>query len=445
MTAVSRRQLWMQEMGPDSVAIIPTATPKIRSNDVEFPYRPDSNFYYLTGFDEPESILVLAPGREQGEHLLFLRPKSKQHEVWTGRRLGLDAAQTKLAMDQTLPIADFADLLPQLLAGRRSVYYHAGQEPQRDELIFRVLDRLRHGKGKKRAPLQVIEPDAWLFAQRANKQPEEIEAMDRAAGITIAAHKAAMAATQPGTFEYQIEAVLDFQFRSRGGTGAAYPSIVAGGHNATILHYTRNQDPLRDGDLLLIDAGCEYGYYAADVTRTFPINGKFTASQLAVYEIVLAAQEQALQSIGPGQGCRDYHHVANRVLTEGLVDLGLLTGTVTANLEQRHYQRFSIHGTGHWLGLDVHDPCPYYDETEQPIALEPGMVLTVEPGLYFDPEDLSIPPEFRGIGIRIEDDVLVTPTGHRVLSAALPKAVDELLDCVNGSDACLELPVGTME
>ncbi len=421
-----RRKLLMRRMKKKSVALLASAPAVARNRDVEFPYRQDSDFHYLTGFNEPESVAVIAPGREQGEFILFCREYDETMAIWTGKHAGLEGAREHFGADEAYPIRDLAHVLPGLLDGRRALYFAIGLDGELDQ---RVMDAVNDLRGKARAgakpPEEFIALDRLLHEMRLRKSPAEIQLMRKAADVSIQAHKRAMAACRPGMYEYQIEAELTHEFMRHGLRYAAYPSIVAGGANGCVLHYTQNADVLRDGDLLLIDAGAEFGNYASDITRTFPVNGKFSEAQRQIYELVLEAQLAAIDKIRPGKTWNEPHDAAVRVLVKGLVRLGLLEGRVSKLIKDEAYKPFYMHRTGHWLGMDVHDVGDYRVD-EQWRELEPDMVMTVEPGLYISPACLEVEPKWRGIGIRIEDDVLVTSSGCEVLTAAMPKTVTEI-------------------
>lgn len=428
----ARRQKLLARMG-QGIAILPTATQKLRNNDAHYRFRPDSDFYYLTGFAEPEAVLVLAPGHPQGPYILFVRPRDPEREVWDGYRAGLEGARERFGADQAFSIHDIDSILPGFLENQDILFYSVGRNADFDG---RVMHWLNMARAKVRAgvsaPREIVDVDELIHEMRLRKDAAEIELMRRAAGITGAAHRQAMRNCRPGLYEYELEAEIEYVFRRLGANAPAYPSIVGGGANACILHYIENRATLRDGDLVLIDAGAEYDCYAADVTRTFPVNGRFSAEQRALYELVLAAQQAAIEAVRPGNPYHLYHDAAVRVLTEGLIRLGLLQGSLEQCLEKESYKRFYMHRTGHWLGMDVHDVGVYKRQGEWRL-LEPGMVLTVEPGLYVAPDNLDVEARWRGIGIRIEDDVLVTDTGCEVLTRDVPKAVDEIEALMNGA------------
>ncbi len=420
-----RRRDVMQQMG-GGIAILPTAPVRARNRDVLYPYRPDSDFYYLTHFPEPEAVAVLVPGRAHGEYILFCRDKNPEKEIWEGRRAGIDGARELYGADDAFPIEDIDEILPGLLENREKVYYSMGRFPDFDA---HLMDWVNEVRGKARngvhAPGEFVDLNHILHEMRLIKGPEEVKLMKRAAKISAAAHRRAMQTCKPGLHEYQLEAELLYEFQHGGSRSPAYPPIVGGGANGCILHYTENNAELRAGELVLIDAGAEYDGYAADITRSFPVSGKFSGEQRAVYEIVLAAQLAAIEQVKPGRHWNEPHDAAVRVLTQGLKDLGLLKGEVDSHLQNGDYKRFYMHRTGHWLGMDVHDVGDY-KVGEDWRLLEPGMVLTVEPGLYIGADLKDVPPGFWNLGIRIEDDVLVTRDGHEVLSKDAPKAIGEI-------------------
>ncbi|HEY5789175.1 MAG TPA: Xaa-Pro aminopeptidase [Gammaproteobacteria bacterium] len=422
----SRRQRLMRQMGEGGIAIVPAAPERRRNRDVYHPYRQDSDFHYLTGFPEPEAVAVLLPGRAQGEYLLFCRERNPEMETWHGRRAGLEGACTRYGADDAFPITDLDDILPGLLENTTRVYATMGSDPAFDrrllEWVNRVRDKARAGVT---APVEFIDLDHLLHEMRLFKSAAEIEAMRHAASASAAAHRRAMRACRPGLSELDLEAELLHEFAQHGARHAAYPSIVGAGANGCILHYTENSSRLRRGDLVLIDAGAEYDGYAADITRTFPVSGRFSRTQRAVYQLVLEAQHAALEQVRPGRHWNDPHDAAVAVLTEGLVALGLLKGRPATQLKKGGYRRFYMHRTGHWLGMDVHDVGDYkVGGTWR--ELEPGMVLTIEPGLYLAAGEKGVDRRFADIGIRIEDDVLVTADGHAVLTAEAPKEVAEI-------------------
>ncbi|MBT6277483.1 MAG: M24 family metallopeptidase [Chromatiales bacterium] len=416
-----RRRRVMETLDDSTVVIIPTAPVLHRNRDVEYPFRPDSDFYYLTGFDEPEAVAVIAPGRSQGEYILFCRERDPIQEIWTGRCAGLDQAVARFGADDAFPIGDLDDILPGIMEGRGRVYYSMGTYPDFDHRVLSWLNSLRRRQYIGGAA-GIVSLDHIIHDMRLYKSAAELRAMRHAVGASVSAHKRAMAACKPGVYEYQLEADMVHEFASFGCRTTAYPSIVAGGVNGCIMHYTDNDDALTDGDLVLIDAGAEYQYYASDVTRTFPVNGKFSDCQRAIYELVLAAQIAGIDAVCAGSDFNAPHRAAVAVIAQGLVALGLVEGPASRALETGSFQRFYMHPTGHWLGLDVHDVGDYKFEGAWR-SLEPGMVTTVEPGIYIA-ADAPVPPCWRGIAIRIEDDVLVTRSGREVLSEGLPKQPD---------------------
>ena len=422
--AMRRRRL-MGMMGEGSIAILPTAPVRARNRDVDFPYRPDSSFHYLTGFGEPEAVAVLAPGRDQGEFVMFCRERDTEAERWHGSRLGLEGACGRHGADDAFPIGDIDDILPGLLENRTRVYYAMGHYPAFDRRMLAWVARVRGGARSSGGLGEFVMLDHLVHEMRLFKSKAEIDAMSRAAEVSATAHERAMRICRPGMHEYQIEAELLYEFTRAGCRAPAYPSIVAGGANACTLHYTENSDRLRDRELLLIDAGAERDFYASDITRTFPVNGRFSRSQRDAYSVVLAAQEAAIDTVAPGRTVDDVHMAAVQALVEGLVDMGVLKGKVKRIIDKEKYKRFYMHRTGHWLGMDVHDVGDYRIE-DQSRMLEPGMVMTVEPGLYFAPDDEKAPRRLRGTGIRIEDDVLVTKSGRQVLTSAAPKSIEEI-------------------
>jgi Xaa-Pro aminopeptidase len=421
-----RRKRLMRHMKKHSVALIAGAAPSLRNRDVEFPYRQHSDFQYLTGFAEPETVAVFVPGRKGGEFVLFCREFDQEKAIWTGRHAGLEGARQDFGADEAFPIGELGRHLPDLLENRKTVYFPIGEDEALDVQVMAAVNAVRRrARSGVQAPYEFVALEHLLHEQRLFKTGEEIAVMRAAAAISVQAHRRAMRACRPGRYEYEIEAELLHEFTSRGSRSPAYPSIVAGGANACVLHYTENSAVLCDGDLLLIDAGAELDHYASDITRTFPVNGRFSESQRLLYELVLDAQLAAIAEVRPGRRWIDPHEAAVKVLTKGLVKLGLLQGRVKTLIEDEAYKPFYMHRTGHWLGMDVHDVGNYRADGEWR-ALEPGMVLTVEPGLYIAPDCDSVDPRWRGIGIRIEDDVLVTASGCEVLTADLPKSVADL-------------------
>jgi Xaa-Pro aminopeptidase len=420
-----RRQL-MQRMKKKSVALLASAPASIRNRDTEYPYRQHSDFFYLTGFNEPDSVAVFAPGRKQGEFVLFCREFDPQKAIWTGKHAGLEGARETFGADEAFPITELDKHLPGMLENRDRVYFPIGHDPGLDRHVMAAVNDVRsRARTGVQAPYEFVALEHELHEQRLFKAPAEIRLMRKAAEVSVLAHKRAMRACKPGRHEYEIEAELLHEFALHGLRSPAYPCIVAGGGNACVLHYTENSARLEDGDLLLIDAGAECGNYAADITRTFPVSGKFSESQRLIYELVLDAQYAAIEEVRPGRRWIDPHEAAVKVLTKGLVKLGLLEGKVSRLIKDEAYKKFYMHRTGHWLGMDVHDVGLYMIDGEWR-ELEPDMVLTVEPGLYIAPDCTDVDPRWRGIGVRIEDDALVTRDGCEILTAGLPKAVADI-------------------
>ncbi len=420
-----RRTQLLNAIG-EGVAVFPSAPLAVRNRDVEHPYRQDSDLYYLTGLDEPESVLVLTNQHEEHRVVLFVRPKKREREIWDGPRTGVEGAVETFGADVAFPIDELAKRLPDYLGNVERLHYRVAQNGQADAQLFDCLNLLRRG-GRRgvTAPEAIIDPSVYLHEMRLRKSDAEIDTMRRAAAITREAHLRAMKITRPGIHEYEIDAELIHIFRKHGSERPAYESIVGSGPNATILHYRAGDRILNDGELLLIDAGCELDYYASDVTRTFPVNGKFSGEQRAVYEVVLRAQRAGIAAVKPGTTLQVLHEGTIRSVTEGLVDIGLLEGEVDALIEDKKHESFYMHRTSHWLGMDVHDVGHYYIGGEHR-PLEPGFALTVEPGLYIAADAEGVDERWRGIGVRIEDDVVVTSDGHDVLTAEIPKEIDDV-------------------
>ena len=419
-----RRKQLMRLVGADGIVIVPAAPERTRSNDTLYPYRQDSDFHYLCGFPEPEAVLALIPGRAAGETLLFCRERDPERERWDGPRTGLDGAVDAYGIDDAYPIGDIDDILPGLIEGRSRIYYHLGRDPDFDQRLIGWVNRVRADVRRGAVPPHEISAlGSLLHELRLIKSKAELTLMREAARISIAAHKRAWAAIRPGLREYHLEAELLAEFR-RGDAVPAYESIVGAGANACILHYRAGREELRADELLLIDAGAEYGNYAADITRTVPIGGRFTAAQRALYAVVLDAQQAAIEEARPGRPFSAMHDAAVKGITEGLIALGLIEGPVRSALKNERYRPFYMHKTGHWIGLDVHDVGDYRIDGHWR-ELEPGMVCTVEPGIYIAP-DAAVATKWRGIGIRIEDDVAITAGDPEVLTAALPKCVADI-------------------
>jgi Xaa-Pro aminopeptidase len=419
-----RRQL-MRIMGRDSIAVLPAAMPRTRSSDTHYAYRQDSDFHYLTGFGEPGAVAVLIPGREQGEFVMFVRDRDPTRETWDGRRAGPEGATRDFGADDAFPIDDLDDILPGLLENRARVYYTMGRQAEFDHRVVGWVNDLRNqARNGRHPPHEIVALEHALHDMRLYKSRAELGLMREAARIGARAHIRAMRECRPGRFEYQLMAGLLHEFRMAN-ADASYQPIVGGGGNACILHYVENNAELRDGELVLIDAGCEYQLYASDITRSFPVNGRYSPAQRAVYEVVLEANRAAIARVKPGNHWNEPHEAAVHALTAGLVRLGLLKGKVPALVKSEAYREFFMHRTGHWLGMDVHDVGDYKVGDEWRV-LEPGMVLTIEPGLYIAPGRRRVPREFRGIGVRIEDDVAVVRGGSEVLTCDAPKDPDEI-------------------
>ncbi len=419
-----RRQDLMRQIG-DGIAVIPSAPISTRNGDVHYRYRADSDFFYLTGFNEPEAVAVLAPGRKGGEFLMFCRERDAAQEMWDGDRAGLDGAVSHFKADDAFPIEDMEDILPNLLENRSKVYCNLGRYPDFDkELLNWVNDTRTRKRSGITVPGELVDLGYFLHESRLIKRAPELKIMRKAAAISAEAHRRAMAQCKPGLFEYEIEAELEYAFRKGGAQYPAYPSIVAAGANACVLHYIQNSDRLRKGDLILIDAGAEIDCYCADITRTFPVSGKFSGRQRAIYDIVLEAQLAAIDRVKPGADFNAPHEAAVRTIAAGLKDLKLLKGSLDSIIERGNYRKFFVHRTSHWLGMDVHDVGEYRVNGAWRM-LEPGMVLTIEPGIYI-PAKRGYPKEWHGIGIRIEDDVLVTRNAPEVLTDEAPKAPEAI-------------------
>lgn len=421
-----RRQVLMSHMEPNSIAILPSANEKIRNRDADYPFRQDSDFYYLSGFPEPQAVLVLVPGRDHGETILFCRERNKEKEIWDGYRAGPEGACKTYQADDAFPIADIDDILPGLIEGRERVYYSMGRDQQFDQHVMNWVNTIRSQvRSGATPPGEFLNLDQLLHDQRLIKRASEIRIMRAAAAISAEAHCQAMQTCKPGLHEYQLEAELLHKFTQSGARFPAYNSIVGSGPNACILHYVNNNRAMKDGDLVLIDAGCELEHYASDITRTFPVNGKFSPEQKAIYQVVLNAQLAAIDQVKPGNHWNDPHEASVRVITEGLLELGLLKGKLDTLISKEKYKQFYMHRIGHWLGMDVHDVGDYKIDGQWR-QLEMGMVMTVEPGIYIANDDKSVPKKWRGIGVRIEDDVLITKNGYEVLSEGAPKTIKDI-------------------
>lgn len=421
-----RRQRLLADMADNSIAIIPSANEVIRNNDVHYPFRQDSDFHYLTGFDEPESVAVLIPGREHGEFVIFCRERDATRELWDGYRAGPEGACSDYAADDAFPITDIDDILPGLIEGRDRVYYSLGRHTEFDTQVMNWINTIRAGvRTGSHPPEEFVDLNHLLHDLRLYKTAAEIKNLRTSAQISARAHTRAMTSCKAGMYEYQLEAEIMHEFAMAGARQAAYSSIVGGGVNACVLHYVENRDILKDGDLVLIDAGSDYNYYAADITRTFPVNGKFNPQQAVLYQLVLDAQHAAIAVTKPGNHWNQPHDATVQVITAGLVKLGLLQGDVDKLIEKEAYKPFYMHRAGHWLGMDVHDVGDYKVNDEWRV-LEPGMVLTIEPGIYIAVDNGDVEEQWRGIGIRIEDDVLVTKTGNDILTEDVVKEITDI-------------------
>lgn len=426
-----RREQVMAQIGKGT-AIFRSAPAAVMHNDVEYNFRQDSDFYYLTGFNEPKAVAVLAPHHDEHRFVLFVQPKDLEKETWHGYRVGVDAAKTQFGADQVYSIEELDEKLPQYLEKADRIYYRLGRDKGFNDKVLQHWQRLLATYPKKGyGPIALEDPTPILHPLRQIKSAAELDHLRTAARIAVEAHNRARAFAKPGLYEYQVQAEIEHLFRMQGAMGPAYPSIVASGANACVLHYTENTRQMQENDLLLIDAGCAYEYYNSDITRTFPISGRFTPEQKAIYEIVLAAQLESIAQIQPGTPYKQTHDAAVRVIVEGLLDLGLLQGDPEEIIKEEKYKPFYMHRTGHWLGLDVHD-VGVYQHGETPHSLEPGQVFTVEPGIYISPYikpaegQPEVDPKWHGIGVRIEDDVLVTATGYEILTDGVPKTVADL-------------------
>ncbi|WP_370279278.1 Xaa-Pro aminopeptidase [Pontibacterium sp.] len=421
-----RRQRLMAQMKPHSIAIIPSAQLAPRNRDVDYAFRQDSDFYYLTGFDEPDAVMVLIPGREEGEYVVFCQDRDPEMEIWHGYRAGPEGLKSEYCADQAHPNGLIDNEMPSLLDGCERIYYAIGCDESLDAQVRGWLNAIRaHARQGAVPPTEMVMLDHLLHEMRLFKSEDEAELMRQAGEISAQGHVRAMQVCKPGMTEYQLEAEITHHFAVNRCRQAAYPSIVGGGDNACVLHYTENAEVLNDGDLVLIDAGCELDYYAGDITRTFPVNGKFSEEQKALYQLVLDTQEACIELVKPGTPWNEVHDLSVEIITRGLVELGLLKGDVEELVENGAYREFYMHRVGHWLGMDVHDVGDYKVDGKWRL-LEPGMVMTVEPGIYVSPFNDKVEERWRGIGIRIEDDVLVTEAGHEVLTASVPKRVDEI-------------------
>ncbi len=428
-----RREQLMLQVGKGNIAIIASADTRTRNRDVDYPFRQDSDFYYLTGFMEADALAVFIPEREQGEYILFCQEFDEKKALWEGAHAGLEGATREYGADDSFPISDLSDILPGLLENKHKVFYPMGRDPDLDHHLMEWITHIRsQTRSGINAPGELVSLEHILHEMRLIKSAEEVKLIQRAVDISAKAHIRAMRTCKAGRFEYQLEGEIIHELIDNGFRAVAYPSIVAGGDNACILHYTENKALLNNGDLLLIDAGAECDHYAADITRTFPVNGKFSSEQKLLYQLVLDAQLAAIEEVKPNVPWNNAHDASVKVLTKGLVRLGLLTGDIDKLIEDDGYKIFYMHRIGHWLGMDVHDVGDYKINDEWR-ALEPGMVLTIEPGLYIPEDCETVDDKWRGIGIRIEDDVLVTEQGCEVLTHAIPKTIAEIEAVMEGA------------
>ena len=424
-----RRRDLMNQIGSESVAIIPAAHEVTRSRDTHFRFRQDSDFSYLTGFPEPDAVAVLVPRREQGQYILFCRDKDRSREIWDGFRQGPDGARENFSADDAFPIDDIDDILPGLIEGLDKVYFGIGKHTDFDHKLTQWLNHLRaQSRTGASAPGEIIDPDHLLSEMRLIKSSEELKVMRKAGKISAEAHCLAMQVCQPGMYEYQLQAEIEHHFAKKGAAAPAYSSIVGSGANACVLHYIQNRAKMNDGDLVLIDAGCEYQGYASDITRTFPVNGKFSGEQKAIYEIVLESQLAAIDACELGRRFNEPHDASVRVITQGLKDLGLLKGELDTLIEDKAYVDFYMHRAGHWMGMDVHDVGDYKVDgaNSEWREFEAGMVTTIEPGIYIHADNEKVDPRWRGMGVRIEDDVLIRRKGREVLTQGVPKQIDDI-------------------
>ena len=421
-------------MGPGGVAIFASTPPAMRNHDTEHLYHPDPNFYYLTGFEEPEAICVLAPEHPKHQYILFVRPKNKRAEIWNGKRVGVSNARKHYGADKAYPIEEFGEKIGKYLQGAERLYYTLGSNEEIDAEILNlftqsVRSRIRSGQGI----ATLVDPSPTLSEMRLIKSEEELRRIRKATNITVEGHLAAMEAVHPGMYEYELEAIVEATFRSNGANGTAFPTIVASGGNATTLHYTINDCHIEDETLVLIDAGAEYDRYCGDVTRTFPANGTFTEAQREIYQLVLEAQYAIIDCIRPGVSIDEPHQKSIELLTEGMLSLGLLKGKTEKLIKKKAYEPFYMYRVGHMLGLDVHDVNCVHETDGEFKTFQPGMVMTIEPGLYVDERTMKVPPAYRGIGVRIEDDILVTESGCKVITSGVPKEIEEIEALVHGT------------
>lgn len=431
----ARRAQLMERIGENAAALVVAAPVRSRSNDTSYHYRPNSDLWYLTGFEEPEAVVLLLPGHPEHPFVMFVRARNREREIWDGWRVGVEGAKEHLGCDAAFPIGELEERLPKLFEGRTRLIYELGADEAMDRNVIRAVRKVQPlGRKGKRAPRVIEDPLLYLHEMRLVKTPGEIAALRRAVEVSALGHVRGIRCTRPGMREFELQAEIEYVFKKHGATAPGYESIVGSGPNACILHYVANRGRLRDGDLVLVDAGAEVGLYTGDITRTWPVSGSFSPEQREIYDLVLRAQREVIRLVRPGLAWHKLHECAVKILAEGLVDLGILEGPVDKAIEEKTYRKWYMHGTGHWLGIDVHDVGSYARDGEPGRALEPGMVFTVEPGLYFHGDEEGCPDRFRGIGVRIEDDVLVTETGVDVLSQGVPKEPEEIEQLV-GADA----------
>ncbi len=429
---------FIESIGKDAIAIIPAAHEVTRSYDTEFKFHQDPDFFYLTGFPEPDAIAVIAPSNKKNPYTLFVRPRDPKMETWYGRREGTEGAVKNYGADKALPIEQFEQELTKLVNGHEKLFYRFGVDSKLDQQILQYLSAQRFRRLKTAYPPHIIvDPITVIHEMRLHKMPEEIEVMQKSADLAVEAHILAMRKTKPGMNEFQVEAIIENYFKENGAAGVAYNSIVGGGENACTLHYVENNSELKDGDLLLVDAGAHFQGYASDITRTFPVNGRFTKAQREVYDIVLDVEIACLEATRKGNTIKQRHELSIEMLTEGMKQLGLLKGKTKDLIKKKAYEKYYMHGVGHYLGMDVHDAGRYFIDAKaknsRPFAA--GMVLTVEPGLYISPGDKNAPAKYRGIGVRIEDDVLVTEDGNVNLTANCPKQAEEIEELMSRSNS----------
>lgn len=433
-TVYKERRDRLLEMMDDGVAVLSTATMQTRSNDTEYPFRPNSDFYYLTGFDEDNCIVVLYKKKNGRKTVLFVQKKVPEMELWAGERLGVEGAKERFSVDEVYSTEDYEEQLKELLKEHSLLYFDLFSDDEVYTKLKTAAKTMLHTRGVTRSPRTFSDVTKMTQQMRLIKSDDEIGLIKQALAITQQAHHHAMKTCQPEMPEYQLQAEYEYIFKKEGAYSDAYTTIIAGGNSANTLHYIKNDQALKEGDLVLVDAGCEYGFYASDITRTYPVNGRFTPPQKELYEMVLEVQLKIIAAIKPGVSKKELQTFSEKLLTQGMITLGILEGDVEKLMEEKKHKQYYPHGIGHWLGIDVHDPCPYSDDSGEEILFAEGMVLTIEPGLYLPESDESIPQQYRGIGIRIEDDIAVTKEGCENLSSAIAKTVDEIEALCQNSD-----------